>query len=96
MALTSEQEAELLKLVPHADSLTMVGTAVASVPGVTAEAISKTLTVGGLTTALAQLDDAIALKQAELAATTEVNRAAIAALTEQKAVVLAQRKALLG
>ena len=96
MALTAEQESALAKLVEHADALAIVGTAVGNVPGVTAEAIAKTLTVGGLTTALAQLDDAIAVKQTELAALTEAKRAEVTALNEQKAVVLAQRKALLG
>jgi type IV secretory pathway protease TraF len=69
--------------------------AVNAVPGITKEAITKTLLIGGLTTAIAQVEDQIALAlqaRQDAHATTE---AEISALNQQKEALLAQRKALL-
>lgn len=92
--MTAEQESQLLKLVENADALAMVGLAVAAVPNVSAGAITKTLTVGGLTTAIAQKDDAIALQNQAHAVATAAHQSVISTLNAEKNALIEQRKSL--
>lgn len=69
--------------------------AVNAVPGITADAITKTLTVGGLTTAMSQIDDRVALLRAQQQADRDAAEAEIVTLTAQRSALAAQRQALL-
>lgn len=70
--------------------------AVNAVPGLTAEGVTKTLMVGGLTTAIAQVEDSIIKEREAFATATQQSQARVAALEAQKVALLDQRKSLLG